>query len=182
MYDAHRKELHGHPAATGWSDVPDTFLAPDDPTAWPPFTPAPEAKPGSRATRLAGLRREHMSEVLQRIAATCRPVRVAVYALADRGQDPGPDLAAVRQWVDERDGWAIASWHFDDTGPRVPLADRPGWQQARATVSGGFASGLVTVNRNALVLPSDHDGYEQLLDWFVRHAAFLAHIPAPLGR
>lgn len=129
-----------------------------------------------RAGQLAGRRREQMVRVLSQLRGRHRTVRVAVYARAEAGGDPGPALAATREYA-ENTGWSIASWHFDEAARSVALDDLGGWKQAAAAVSGGFAHGVVTVDRNAVIKPGDLDAYAGLLGWFERHGAFLQHLP-----
>ncbi|MFI7278497.1 hypothetical protein [Streptomyces sp. NPDC049879] len=133
-----------------------------------------QSQPGFRGGRLAAQRKELMDSVVARLTATGRQVKVIPYAVAEPGEDPGPDLALCRKYAEEQ-GWTLAQPHFDETGRAAALEDRPAWRQVRALVSGGFARGVVAVNRATLTMADAP--YEELLTWLTVHRSFLALVP-----
>lgn len=179
MHDPYRKELRRSPAATGWSDIADDMVSPLlglSLPAWADPFERDEPLVDGRAGQLAGRRREQMVRVLAGLRGRHRTVRVAVYARTEAGGDPGRALAAAREHA-ENVGWSVSCWHFDEASPRAAASTLDGWKQAAAAVSGGFAHGIVTVDRDAVAPGNDHDAYAALLGWFERHGAFLQHVP-----
>lgn len=119
---------------------------------------------------LADRRRVDMDRVLGALAAKGRRPKIVAYAAVERGEDPAPDLGACRKYA-EFHGWEITGWHFDDCGRTTALEDRAGWKKIRAAVGGGFAHGIVAVNRAAVAL--EMEPYDAVLDWLDVNGAFL---------
>ncbi|MFJ4960188.1 hypothetical protein [Streptomyces sp. NPDC088739] len=136
-----------------------------------PLAPQPEPQLTGRSGQLAARRREALDDVLAVLARKSHRPRVVLYAATEPGEEAGPDLAACRSYVEGLGGWTVTAFHFDDCGRTVPLYERPGWKQVRASLSGGFARGVVTINRQAVALTDEP--YDHLLTWLDSHRAFL---------
>lgn len=126
----------------------------------------------SLSSRLSALRRSVYEAAM---AGGRGPVAVVPYALTAVGENPDVALVRVKAYADEM-GWRVAEVIFEDCRVSNPTS-RGGWRRALDAVSGGFAHGIVTVDRCA-VSTSDR-AYEQVLEWLHVRVAFLAHVPSP---
>lgn len=140
------------------------------------FIDRPPPQRVTHTGRLTARRREGMEAVLLTIAGIGRQPRVWLYALAEPGEDPGPDLAAARSYA-ECQGWTVKGWEVDEDGRGSAPGARRGWRKACAAMSAAFADGVVVINR-ATVAGSDSQ-YEGVLEWLETHRTFLALVPPP---
>jgi hypothetical protein len=122
--------------------------------------------------KLAAQRREGLQGALAALAATGRTPHVALYALAETGEDPAHDLAACRAYA-QAQGWKVVGEYADTCGRISRPTNRPQWTRVHYDLSRGFADGVVAVNRASITLDDTDYGY--VLNSLVR--TFLALVP-----
>jgi hypothetical protein len=137
---------------------------------WLPDGPA-QRVPANQGARLDALRRTVYEEAMANREKGA--VSVVLYALTTVGKNPDEALSRAKAYADQM-GWRTANVLFDDCGMTAP-ATRDGWRKAIDHVAGGYAHGILTVNRSA-VGASDSE-YEQVLQWLRLRVVFLAHVP-----
>lgn len=125
--------------------------------------------PANQHARLGRLRRSTIDAAVTKPGA---PYKVVLYATATAGEDPAPALMMAETYSQER-GWRVIG-RFVDEATDTPPWTREEWPKALRTLRGGFAQGLVTVDRSA-VSPVD-EPYEQTLHWLLDHFSFVAHV------
>ncbi|MFF3460518.1 hypothetical protein ACFYXH_40845, partial [Streptomyces sp. NPDC002730] len=103
------------------------------------------------------------------------PFTVIVYALTNvRGERPVRALERAQAYARYMRWRVVAGSFYDDCGMTDPM-ERPDLTRALRAVAGGFAQGIVTVDRAAV---SAADGeYENALTFLRDHHSFLAHVP-----
>ncbi|MFP1628864.1 hypothetical protein ACLB9X_27655 [Streptomyces sp. 5K101] len=125
--------------------------------------------PANQHARLGRLRRTAVDTAITKPGA---PFKVVLYATAPAGQDPAPALTLAERYSHER-GWHVVG-RFVDEAADTPPWTREEWPKALRTLRGGFAQGLVTIDRTA-VSPAD-EPYEKTLHWLLDHFSFVAHV------
>jgi hypothetical protein len=133
-----------------------------DPTEEPRVTTYREA-------RLSRLRQSTFDTAVNRADAT---YKVVLYASVAAGHDPFQALALAEEYAQER-GWQVVARLTDDATDAKPW-EREEWREILKALRGGFAQGVVTVDRSA-VSPAD-EPYEQTLRWLLDHFSFVAHV------
>ncbi|MFF7359012.1 hypothetical protein ACFZA1_41415 [Streptomyces filipinensis] len=126
-----------------------------------------------RQARLSRLRRSTLDTAVSRAGAT---YKVVLYASVAAGTDPAPVLDLAEEYARAR-GWLVVARLADARSAAGP-GKREQWRQALKALRGGFAQGVVTVDRST-VSPTD-ESYEQTLHWLLDHFSFVAHVrPRP---
>lgn len=133
-----------------------------DPTEEPRGTTCREA-------RLSRLRRSTFDTAVSRADAT---YKVVLYASVATGLDPCPALDLAEEYA-HKQRWQVVA-RFADAATYARPWEREEWREILKALRGGFAQGVVTVDRSA-VSPAD-EPYEQTLRWLLDHFSFVAHV------
>lgn len=140
---------------------------------WCGTVPLPIA---TQQVRLGRLRRSTLEIAVGRADA---PYKVLLYAAVPTGEDPAPSLELAEAYAVEH-GWRVTDRLVDRVATPEPWA-RQQWRCALKALRGGFAQGIVTVDRSAV--SAADEPYEQTLHWMLDHFSFVAHVwPRPLRR
>ncbi|MGW0825213.1 hypothetical protein [Streptomyces sp. NPDC002845] len=135
----------------------------------------PLCVPKNHQARLGRLRRAAMDAAVRREGAR---YQVVVYAVVPAGDDPAAALELAEAYARERD-WCVIDRLVDEPGNSRPWA-REEWRRVLKALRGGFAQGVVTIDRSAVSLADEP--YEQTLHWLLDHFSFVAHVrPRPLA-
>ncbi|MFI9155737.1 hypothetical protein [Streptomyces sp. NPDC053367] len=116
-----------------------------------------------------------MSEITANVARHGRRLRVAPYVLVQPGAERRADLETIARYATEQ-GWQVSSRTFADMGQPRPLAERPGFTEARRYAAQGFADGILAIARPAIT--TDNDTYVRVLKYLYQRQVFLAYLPA----
>lgn len=125
--------------------------------------------PANQQARLGRLRRSTLDTAVTRPGS---PYKVVLYATATAGEDPAPALTLAESYSHER-GWRVVGRFVDEAADTLPWT-REEWPKALRTLRGGFAQGLVTVDRSAV--SAADEPYEQTLIWLLDHFSFVQHV------
>ncbi|MFD6989397.1 hypothetical protein [Streptomyces sp. NPDC059943] len=130
--------------------------------------------------RLAALRRDNLQQVVSQVLSKGRAPRVCRYALSVGGQWPSTSLGAATAFA-VRNAWQVGGegqTFTDHRGASSPNL-RTGWRLVRKLVRSGYADGVVVTTTS--VISPHADEYEQELNWFALHCAFVA-VVAPASQ
>lgn len=124
----------------------------------------------NQAPRLAAMRKS-----IQEAAVRPRTgFKVVMYALTTSDHAPTQTIGRLRAYAGEMN-WRVHPTVFYDSQATADPLGRPAWTRAVSIVAGGFAQGVVTLDR--AVVSTDERRYEEALNLFRDFQSFLAHVP-----
>lgn len=166
-----RQSITAH-RAPDWMDVERESDA-----AWSPNKVWIEPDPNAR---LAALRRDNLQQVVSQVLSKGRAPRVCRYALSTDDQWPSNSLDAAWAFA-VRNAWQVGGEEQTFTDHhRAPSPElRTSWCLVRKLIRSGYADG-VAVTTTGIISPHA-DEYEQELNWFALHCAFIA-VVAPAAQ
>ncbi|MFF8880738.1 hypothetical protein [Streptomyces flaveolus] len=124
--------------------------------------------PVNQQARLGRLRQSTLDAAVVNPATPCK---VVLYSTAAAGADTGHSLALAEDFA-QNCGWRVVGRFADEDADGRPWTRRE-WQKALSALRGGFAQGVVTLDRST-VAPTD-ELYEETLLWLLDHFSFVAH-------
>ncbi|MFJ5074977.1 hypothetical protein ACIP8Z_10290 [Streptomyces sp. NPDC088553] len=151
-------------------------------------------EPSSYSARLARLRLQFRREAAERRnrQSAGRPLRVLAYSLVlGRGADPGDDWSTLQAEAEQR-GYELGARLHDVAVPVVtmrlpgahagrgvytPPQDRPGWREAERLIRGGFADGVIVMDRHDI--SSDDDEYHAVIKGLGERYQAFVHLVIP---
>lgn len=185
-HTAHRETVLERPASSDWMDADNAGIR-----RW--HSGAPLVRP-SRSGQLLRLRRHFRREANERHSqrADGRQLRVLAYSLLlGSGASPDEDWNTLQAEA-ERHGYAVGARLHDvavpvttgyfpgartSRGVYMPPWKRPGWGEVERLIQGGFAVGVIVLDRHNI--SSDDDEYHAVIKRLgERYQAFI-HLVVP---
>lgn len=176
-------------ASTNWMDTDNAGVR------WRHRYPAPLERP-SRHQQLCRLRQQFLREAIERRDrhASDRQLRVLAYSLVpSRRTSPDEDWNTLQVEAEQR-GYVVgarlhdvavpvSTTHFSGsrTGQSVytPPWQRPGWGEAERLIRGGFADGVIVLDRHNI--SSDDNEYHAVIQELCERYQAFVHLVIPEG-
>ncbi|MFI7101898.1 hypothetical protein ACIBK8_21315 [Streptomyces sp. NPDC050161] len=189
-YAAHREAVLEMPASSRWMDVDNAEIR-----RW--HHGAPSVRP-SRSGHLCRLRQQFRREAKERNARRTgdRQLRVLAYSLVlGRGASPDEDWHTLQVEAEQHD-YAIGARLHDLAVPAAPSPyfpgarasrgvylppwKRPGWGEVERLIRGGFANGVIVLDRHNI--SSDDDEYHAVIKHLGERYEAFVHLVIPEER